>query len=132
MMMDESNIERDMKGAGDSAKSKVGEVIDKPGLQAEVDALKAEGATDDFIETVRKALAQAAERASTKTAKVRDRARDAYGNVSDLGQKVAGYVDPFVQNEPYVALGLAAATGLLLGLLIAGRGPKMVYIRPPN
>jgi ElaB/YqjD/DUF883 family membrane-anchored ribosome-binding protein len=50
--------------------------------------------------------------------------------LKEQAQKTADQVEPFVRDQPYLALGAAALTGLMLGLLYAGRGPKIVYIKP--
>ena len=130
--MNENTIGGGVKSAVGTAQSKVGAMLGDPSVEAKGDAHKAEGKTQDLIGTVQDAVSQAAEKVSTTAAKVGDQARDVYGQATDRVQKVAEHVDPFVQEQPYVALGLAAAVGLLLGLLIAGRGPKIVYIRPPS
>ena len=70
---------------------------------------------------LRAAVAQVAGRAR----KAASTLGEAYGRASEI----AGKVDPFVQEKPYAALGLALAAGLLLGLLIAGGQPKIVYIK---
>jgi len=52
----------------------------------------------------------------------------AYGRASSFARKI----DPFVQEKPYAALTLAAAVGLLVGLLIAGGQPRVVYLKQSN
>jgi ElaB/YqjD/DUF883 family membrane-anchored ribosome-binding protein len=57
------------------------------------------------------------------------RARRAYKRTVSGVRAAAHTVDPFVKEQPYLALGLALAAGVLLGVLWLGR-PKVVYIRP--
>jgi ElaB/YqjD/DUF883 family membrane-anchored ribosome-binding protein len=85
----------------------------------------------DAIGAVQDAVSGAANSVSDAAAKVGDHARSAYAGVNERAQRVAEHVDPLVHDQPYVALCVAAAAGLLVGLLIAGRGPKIVYVRPP-
>ena len=52
-------------------------------------------------------------------------AHDLYGRAADRARGVAGDVDTMIDDQPYVALGVAAiagvAVGLILGLTIASR-----------
>lgn len=59
---------------------------------------------------------------------VRGGFREGAGHV----QEAAGSHDiaRTIENRPFVAVTVAAAMGLLAGLLIAGRGPKIVYVKP--
>jgi ElaB/YqjD/DUF883 family membrane-anchored ribosome-binding protein len=43
---------------------------------------------------------------------------------------VAHQVDPYVKGKPYATMGMAAVAGLLLGLIMAGHGPKVIYVEP--
>ena len=57
-------------------------------------------------------------------------AKDLYGQVSERAHSVAEQVDPYVKHRPYAAMGVVAAVGLVAGLLMAGRGPKVIYVKP--
>ena len=52
-------------------------------------------------------------------------AQDLYGRATDRARGVAGEVDTMIDDQPYVALGVAAvagvAVGLILGLTLASR-----------
>jgi ElaB/YqjD/DUF883 family membrane-anchored ribosome-binding protein len=56
-------------------------------------------------------------------------ARRAYKRTVSGVRAAAHNVDPLVKEQPYLALGLALAAGVLLGVLWLGR-PKVVYMRP--
>ena len=75
--------------------------------------------------------AEVGQQVSAAAATATDRAMDAYAGAAERFDRVAGRVDPFVREKPYAALGLAAAAGLLAGLFLAGRGPKVIYLKPP-
>ena len=62
----------------------------------------------------------------------RERVQGAYGEAKARVATAKARVDPMVREQPYVALGVAATVGLLAGLLLAGRGPKVIYIKPPR
>jgi ElaB/YqjD/DUF883 family membrane-anchored ribosome-binding protein len=57
------------------------------------------------------------------------RAKGVYAQAAGQYEIAAGQVDPFVRERPYTAIGLAAAAGLLAGLLWAGRGSNVVYLK---
>jgi ElaB/YqjD/DUF883 family membrane-anchored ribosome-binding protein len=84
------------------------------------------GHVQEAAGVVKATLEEVAEQASAAFSM----ASDAYRRVSQTAQGIARRVDPFVEQRPYVALCLAAAGGLFVGLLIAGRGPKVIYVKP--
>ncbi len=57
-------------------------------------------------------------------------AKDLYGDVAGRARQIAETVDPYVKGKPYATMGLVAVVGLLVGLLLAGRGPKVIYVEP--
>ena len=83
----------------------------------------------DAAASVQQTLSQVADQARVAASKVAEQAKDAYGRVSESAHDVAGKVDPFVQEQPYAALGLAAAAGLLLGLIMGARAPRIIYLK---
>ena len=89
-----------------------------------------DSAANEASATARNAMGQGIDAAKSALGSVADRAKDAYGQATDMAQTARETVEPFVQEKPYVSLTIAAAVGLLAGLLVAGRGPKVVYLRP--
>jgi uncharacterized protein YjbJ (UPF0337 family) len=49
-----------------------------------------------------------------------------YDGVSGFTREVARTIE----ERSYLSVAAAAAIGLLVGLLIAGRGPKVIYVKP--
>lgn len=84
----------------------------------------------DVKVAVDEAIGKAAESVAAAAVKVGDQAKGVYGATTERVQKAADVVDPFVKDQPYLALALAGAAGLLFGLLFAGRGPKVIYVKP--
>lgn len=120
--MNENKTEGAAKIAMGRFESAVGEALGDGEMQARGGARRVEGHVQEAAGSVQDALGDVADQARVAVAK----ASDAYGRVSgaarDIGQRV--------ENQPYAAVGVAAAIGLLVGLLIAGRGPKVVYVKP--
>jgi ElaB/YqjD/DUF883 family membrane-anchored ribosome-binding protein len=56
--------------------------------------------------------------------------RGAYDQACGRAKQMAADVDPVIKEKPYTALVAAAGVGLVLGLLMASRGPKVIYIKP--
>jgi len=99
------------------------------GLQAK--ATKARATIEDVTDKVTAGVSRAGDQASETVAKLSDGAVEAYDRAYASARKVSETIDPFVQERPYAALGIAAALGMFVGLLLTARGPKVVYVRPP-
>jgi ElaB/YqjD/DUF883 family membrane-anchored ribosome-binding protein len=69
-----------------------------------------------------------ADQASELAAKAGEHAQRAYSQVAGRAQDAADIIDPFVQERPYAALAITAGIGLVVGLLMAGRGPRIIYV----
>lgn len=128
--MNANEIEGGFKNGAGKARSFAGQAIDDPGMELEGEVRQVEGDIQEMIGHVQDRISRAADRVATTALKVGEQARDTYAHVTVRVQKVADHVDPFVKQQPYVALGLAALGGLMFGLLYAGRGPKIVYVKP--
>ena len=70
-------------------------------------------------------VGEAASRASAQ-------AKELYGDVAARARRIAETVDPYVKDKPYATMGLVAVAGLLFGLLVAGHGPKVIYVEPKH
>jgi ElaB/YqjD/DUF883 family membrane-anchored ribosome-binding protein len=124
--------ENEIKGAIDTG---VGKAESFAGRAAGASGLKAGGAIDEtkgkvqaLAGKVQEAVGQTADQATETLAKISEQTKDAYSRASQSAQKLAGAVDPFVQERPYAAVVAAAGIGLILGLLLAGRGPRVIYV----
>jgi uncharacterized protein YjbJ (UPF0337 family) len=128
--MNANDIEGAVKNGAGQAQSFAGKAIDDPGMELEGDVLQVEGDIQQMIGQVQDRITQAADKVASTAVKVGEQARETYANVTIRVQRAADAVDPFVKQQPYAALGLAALGGLVFGLLYAGRGPKIVYVKP--
>ena len=88
-----------------------------------------EGMIDQAASVARSLIGEATDQATTTASELGGRARDAYDRAAEATKQAADVVDPFVRDRPYVTLGLAAALGLVTGLLLAGSGTRTVYVR---
>ena len=61
-----------------------------------------------------------------------ERATGRAGNAYAAARDFAGAVDPFVKDRPYATLALALIAGVIIGGLFLGRGPRVIYVRPPR
>jgi ElaB/YqjD/DUF883 family membrane-anchored ribosome-binding protein len=77
-------------------------------------------------------IGEAANYVSDAAMKASHQAKDLYGEATAKARKVAQTVDPYVKGKPYATMGIVAVTGLLVGLLMAGRGPKVIYVEPKS
>ena len=128
--MNENDIEGAVRKGAGKAQSIAGEVLDDPRMELEGDLRQLDGGVQEMIGQVQDAIADAADSVAATAAKVGERARTTYADVTIRVQRVADQVDPFVKAQPYAALAVAALGGLMLGLIYGGRGPKIVYVRP--
>ena len=113
------------------AERRVGETLNDPGLQGR-------GAVNQLKGGARKAVGKAqtkldgfAEQVADRVTKVGEQTRAVYDRTSRQAREVAQRVEPIVHERPYSSLGVALATGVILGLLLNSRGPKVIYVKPP-
>ncbi len=128
--MNENTIKGDVHTGLGKVEGAAGGALGDREMQAKGGAKQVEGRTQDAVGSAQQAVGKVADQARDAASRVADQAKDAYGRASDQAQAVRDAVDPFVKEQPYAALAIAAAGGLLVGLLLAGRGPKVVYVRP--
>jgi ElaB/YqjD/DUF883 family membrane-anchored ribosome-binding protein len=83
-------------------------------------------AAADKVEDV---ISEAADEATMTISKFTDQAKDVYDRTSLAARKVAETVDPFVLRRPYAALGIVAALGVVIGLLMSRRSPEVIYVK---
>jgi len=99
-----------------------GEAFGDDRLQASGIVRQVSGHAQEAVGSVQEVLGKVADQARAAAST----ASEAYGRASDAARDLSQRVE----EQPFVSLALAAAVGLLVGLLIAGRGPKIVYVRP--
>ena len=75
-------------------------------------------------------IGKTAKKAVEAVASATDQATDTYQTLRKRAESVADAVDPFVKEQPYIAVALAMVAGLILGALIGGGGAKVIYIKP--
>jgi uncharacterized protein YjbJ (UPF0337 family) len=124
--MNENTIEGAAKVAEGKLESAIGAALDDDALEARGAGLQAGGQVQRAVGAVQERLGDAVD----KSAAAVSQARAAYERVTDSARDIGDRVDPFVHNRPYAALGLCAAAFLVIGLLIAGRGPRIIYVKP--
>ena len=81
-------------------------------------------------DAVNDAIGKAADSVAAAAVKIGDQAKDAYGTATDRVQHAADTVDPLVKEKPYAAVAIAGVAGIILGLLMSSRGPKVIYVKP--
>jgi uncharacterized protein YjbJ (UPF0337 family) len=124
--MNENTIEGAAKVAEGRLESSVGAALDDVDMEARGAGLQLGGQVQRAVGAVQETLGDAVE----TSAAAASRARAAYDRVTNSARDIGGRVDPFVHNRPYAALALCAAAFLVVGLLIAGRGPRVIYVKP--
>src|SRR5699024_4625490 len=72
----------------------------------------------------------AADRVAAGVHKAADRTVALSEGAAGRAQQVADVVEPFVRTRPFASTGLALGLGVVIGLLLAGRGPKVIYVKP--
>ncbi|MDB5480744.1 MAG: hypothetical protein JWO83_1797 [Caulobacteraceae bacterium] len=77
-------------------------------------------------------IGEAANQISDAAMRASSQAKDLYSEVSGKARRVVQQVDPYVKGKPYATMGMVAVAGLLLGLLMAGHGPKVIYVEPKD
>ena len=91
---------------------------------------RAQDAVAEAADKVADKVVEASVRANVIADTIGERATDAYGKAVLTARQLDATIEPFVQERPYAALGIAAGLGIVAGLLLAGRGPKVIYVRP--
>jgi ElaB/YqjD/DUF883 family membrane-anchored ribosome-binding protein len=77
-------------------------------------------------DTVRSTAKQARAHASTAA----DQAAETYQVLRGNAERLAQQVDPFVKEQPYMAIAAGVVIGLLAGALLFSGGAKVIYIKP--
>lgn len=110
--------------------SAAGDALGSKALEREGEANQVKGGARRAAGKVQAGIDKVADRISEGVARAGDTTRGAVERTAIGAQQVASRVDPFVSERPYSAAGLAFGAGIVLGLLLAGRGPKVIYVKP--
>lgn len=127
--MNEDQIEGAVKNGTGKMESFAGNLTGDDKLKAKGEGRQIEGRIQDAVGSVHETIDKVASQAKAAASTVNSQASEVYGRVSETAQTVAAKVNPFIEEQTYAALGIAAAAGLLAGLLIASRGPKVIYLK---
>lgn len=123
----------DLEGAAETRTART--VSDPPPAAAARSRVKAsiaraQDAVAEAADKVADKVVEASAKANVIADTLGERATDAYGKAVSTARQLDATIEPFVQERPYAALGIAAGLGIVAGLLLAGRGPKVIYVRP--
>jgi len=128
--MNPENIEGKVKNGIGQLESSAGEVLGDPGMQISGEARQIEGAAEDAVGKAKEAIGKTAKMAREAVVGAADQATETYQTLRKRAEGVADTVDPFVKEQPYLAVMLAAVAGLIVGALFASGGAKVIYIKP--
>ena len=107
-----------------------GDAIDDGAARAKGEVRHFAGKAQDAVGVAGDAASRVAGVVREKVAKAGDHAADAYSDLVGRAQAAAERVEPFVKEKPYLAVGIAGLLGLVAGLVVAGRGPRVIYVKP--
>jgi ElaB/YqjD/DUF883 family membrane-anchored ribosome-binding protein len=128
--MNPESIEGKINNGIGKVEAEAGEVLGDPGMQLSGEARQFEGAAEDAVGQAKEVIGKTAKVAREAVAGAADQAADTYQAVRKRAESVVDTVDPFVKEQPYIAVMLAAVVGLIVGALFAGGGAKVIYIKP--
>ena len=128
--MDPESIEGKVNNGLGKIEQATGEVLGDPGMELRGEARQFEGAAEDAVGKAREAIGKTVKRAREVVGEASDQAAETYQDLRKRAESVAHTVDPFVKEQPYIAVMLAAVAGLILGALFAGGGAKVIYVKP--
>ena len=109
-----------------------GAALNDPGMDARGAANPRKGGARKAAAKLQTQIDGLADRVVGGVAKVGEQTRSVYDRTSVQARKVAERVEPFVHERPYAALGATLAVGLVIGLLLNSRGPKIIYVKTPH
>ena len=120
--MNENRVEGAAKVVGGRFQRAAGELLDDREMQVRGGVREGVGHVQEAAGTAQEVLEEAVghvKSAASTAGKV-------YGGVSGFARDVT----KTIEERSYLAVAVAAAIGLLAGLLIAGRGPRVIYVKP--
>jgi uncharacterized protein YjbJ (UPF0337 family) len=120
--MNENRVEGAAKVVGGRFQRAAGEVLEDRDMQVRGGVREGIGHVQETAGAAQDILEEAAGhvKAAASTAS------KLYDGASGFAREVANTIE----ERSYLSVAAAAALGLLVGLLIAGRGPKIIYVKP--
>ena len=128
--MNENQVIGAAKKADGRVESLFGEALGDTGMQASGKVREAKGAAQEFVGSVQETADQISDAVGAMAA-VAAKARDSLGRVTAATRRTVATTDEIVTGHPYAVLAAAALFGLVAGILLTARRPKIVYVRPP-
>jgi ElaB/YqjD/DUF883 family membrane-anchored ribosome-binding protein len=128
--MNPESIEGKVNNGIGKVEAEAGEVLGDPGMQLSGEARQFEGAAEDAVGRAKEAIGKTAKMAREAVANATDHASETYQTLRKRAESVAVTVDPFVKEQPYIAVMLAAVAGLIVGAMFAGGGARVIVIKP--
>ena len=122
--MNDTRVKGAAKVVAGRFESAAGDVLDNTEMRVGGRVREAAGHVQEVAGSARDLLEQTVEQAVSAAST----AGKAYGGVVDSAHGIARTIE----QRPRLSVGLAGAVGLLVGMLIAGRGPKIVYVKPKD
>ena len=120
--MNENRVDGAAKVVGGRFQKATGEILEDREMWVRGGVREGVGHVQEAAGTAQDILEEAVEHMKSAAST----AGRVYGGVSDLTRQVG----KLIEERSYLSVGVAAAIGLLAGLLIAGRGPKIIYVKP--
>jgi len=129
-VMNPESIEGKVNNGLGKVEEAAGEVLGDPGMELRGEARQFEGSAEDAIGKAKEAIGKTVQKAREAVTDATDQAAETYQTLRKHAESVATTVDPFVKEQPYIAVMLAAIAGLILGALFAGGGARVIVIKP--
>jgi ElaB/YqjD/DUF883 family membrane-anchored ribosome-binding protein len=120
--MNENKIEGAAKVGLGKFESAIGNALGDGELQVRGGARQIDGRVQQAAGSVEEVLGQAAGRAKEAVSK----ATDTFARATDAAHVTARRIE----DHPFSAMAIATFVGLLAGLLIAERRPRIIYVKP--
>jgi ElaB/YqjD/DUF883 family membrane-anchored ribosome-binding protein len=120
----------DIKDVGADVADAAQDLNDAVHSEARDNVRQFQASAQNLRDAVNDAIGKAADSVAAAAVRIGDQAKDAYGTTTDRVQHAADIVDPLVKEKPYAAVAIAAVAGIVLGLLMTSRGPKVIYVKP--
>jgi ElaB/YqjD/DUF883 family membrane-anchored ribosome-binding protein len=128
--MEPESIEGKVKNGVGKVEQAAGEVLGDPGMELRGEARQFEGSAEDAVGKAKEVIGKTVQRAREAVSEATDQAAETYQTLRKRAESVATTVDPFVKEQPYIAVMLAAIAGLILGAMFAGGGARVIVIKP--